>query len=71
MDWLIGIAIWAGAIVLAWWQGRRSGREAVRQQQAEAAANADEKRDEMDAQIADDVDLANRAKRVGLVRPKD
>ncbi|WP_273687560.1 hypothetical protein [Ketogulonicigenium vulgare] len=71
MDWLIGMIIGAGAIALAWWQGRRNGRAEVRQQQVEAAANADAKRDEMDAEIAEDIDIADRARSAGIVRPKD
>ncbi|WP_273687392.1 hypothetical protein [Ketogulonicigenium vulgare] len=71
MDWLIGMIIGAGAIAFAWWQGRRNGRAEVRQQQVEAAVNAEAKRDEMDAEIAEDIDLADRAKRAGLVRRED
>lgn len=80
MMWLLSLpgavkrwAIIAGAAVLAalglYAKGRSDGRAKIEAKALKAALDAERERQELDDEIAGDVDLATRARRSGLVRP--
>ncbi|WP_182442164.1 hypothetical protein [Cereibacter sphaeroides] len=59
------------ALVVAFLAGRLRASTSSALDAAERALGAEATRRQVDDEIADDTDLAARARRVGLVRPRD
>ncbi|ARO14452.1 hypothetical protein BVG79_01106 [Ketogulonicigenium robustum] len=49
IDWLIAAIIGAGALALAWWQGRRNGRADERQRQGKTNDQTRKRMDDVDS----------------------
>ena len=68
---LIGIGAILASLAGAFFAGRRGAQNKSALDAAERAVKAEGTRRKVEDEIADDPDLAARARRVGLVRPRD